>query len=149
MNMLATSFFRKVDELPILDVLGLEVRVLAGGDETDAQSCITRMSCPQGVGAPLHRHPHAENFFVMEGTLSVQLGEETIALGPGEFFHVHADAPHGFRNEAAEPAVFINCATPAGHEAFFRDMDAMSKRGHYDLSEVAAVCAKHQIELLV
>jgi hypothetical protein len=39
-----------------------------------------------GAGPPLHYHANMEDsFFVVEGILTVQLGDEVVELGPGDF----------------------------------------------------------------
>ena len=47
------------------------------------------------AGPPLYVHPgHPEGFYVLEGQLLVQIGDEVRTARPGEFFFAAAGAPH-------------------------------------------------------
>ena len=49
-----------------------------------------------GEGPPLHWHPYAETWLVLEGTVRFhQAGEEADA-GPGDIYTVPPDTPHRF-----------------------------------------------------
>lgn len=45
--------------------------------------------------------------YVLRGRLEIRLGEESIALGPGDGFHLSADLPHSLRNAGEEPTEVV------------------------------------------
>ena len=52
---------------------------------------------PAGSGAGYHRHPtYDETFIICEGRYDFRLGEERLALGPGDVVFVPRGTPHGF-----------------------------------------------------
>lgn len=144
----SNSTLRAPEECPVLNVLGLDVQVLANGTETGGQSTITKMVCHPGPGAPVHRHPHSENFFVLKGELTVLIESDWHRLSEGQFAHIHSGSVHAFRNDQATAAEFINMATPAGHDLFFKEIDAHCRSGPPDMQAVAKICRDHQIELI-
>jgi hypothetical protein len=72
---------------------------------------------PEGEG-PLHVHYREdEGFWVLEGQLTFEVGEETIEAGPGSFVFGPKDVPHRFTVESG-PARLLFILSPAGFEEF-------------------------------
>jgi quercetin dioxygenase-like cupin family protein len=70
---------------------------------------------PPGVATPLHRHDkEAEAFYVLEGRLDYQAGEELFELRAGSFIHLPRGLPHAFRIRGDTPARFLALTAPAG-----------------------------------
>ena len=73
-----------------------------------------------GDGPPLHRHEREdEAWYVIEGDLRFQLGEEIAAAPAGSFVFVPRGTPHCFQNAGGSPARILVLFTPAGMEGFF------------------------------
>ena len=65
--------------------LGGLATVKATGKETDGRYTLIEIFEPEGEG-PLHvHHREDEGFFIIEGELTFQIGEETIKASPGSF----------------------------------------------------------------
>jgi mannose-6-phosphate isomerase-like protein (cupin superfamily) len=83
---------------------------------------------PYLSGPPLHVHRDQDDtFFVLEGVLTIQLGEEVVDLGPGDFATAPPGAPHTFDNiypDRPAPKV-CNLMTPGGLDSLFQDMARM------------------------
>jgi quercetin dioxygenase-like cupin family protein len=80
------------------------------------------------AGPPLHVHREQDDtFFVLDGVLTVQVGEELFDLGPGDFASVPPGIPHTFDNckKDQPPVKVVNLMTPGGLDAQFRDMAAL------------------------
>jgi quercetin dioxygenase-like cupin family protein len=78
-------------------------------------------------GPPLHVHDDQDDsFFVLEGVLTVQAGEETFELKPGDFASVPPGVPHTFDNVDPNqgPVRTINMMTPAVLHDFFAQQAA-------------------------
>lgn len=70
---------------------------------------------PPGVATPLHRHTReAEAFYVLEGRLDYQAGEERFELYDGCFIHLPQGLPHAFRIRGDSPARLLALTAPAG-----------------------------------
>jgi quercetin dioxygenase-like cupin family protein len=72
------------------------------------------MSVGYASGPPLHVHQGQEDsFYVVRGVLTVQLGEDVVALQPGDFASAPAGLPHTFTNTDREQvAEVVNVMTP-------------------------------------
>jgi len=73
-------------------------------------------------GPPLHLHLYQDEwFYVMEGEVVFQVGDERVQLKPGESVLGPRRVPHAFSSVAPESRMLI-AFTPAGMmEKFFRD----------------------------
>lgn len=75
-----------------------------------------------GGGPPPHIHTVAsETFRVIEGEVTLLVGERTVRAGPGATVHVPAGVPHNFRNEGGVPARMLMVIAPAGLERLFME----------------------------
>ena len=80
---------------------------------------------PGFPGPPLHVHPGMdETFLVLEGTLTVRIGDDVRELGPGETAIVPGAVAHTFANDADAPLRFLAVCAPGGFEEYFRAMAA-------------------------
>jgi hypothetical protein len=72
---------------------------------------------PEGEG-PLHvHHNEDEGFWVLEGELTFEVGEETIKAQPGSFVFGPKDVPHRYTVDSG-PARLLYILSPAGFEEF-------------------------------
>ncbi len=73
-----------------------------------------------GGGPPPHiHHLEEEQFYVLEGELTFQVGGQTYRASSGDFVHIPRDTVHAFKNGPA-PARLLATFAPAGIEGFFR-----------------------------
>jgi mannose-6-phosphate isomerase-like protein (cupin superfamily) len=101
--------------------------VLHSTSETSAGSFFLSESelAPGFPGPPLHVHETIHDmFYVLEGTLTVQLGSEESEAGPGTFVCASPGTPHRFANNSDEPVRFLNLQTPGGFERYMRELAA-------------------------
>jgi len=88
----------------------------------DAALGAVEVTVPAGwPGPPLHHHAFAEAFYVLEGTLTFELGEARTSAGPGELVHVPGGAIHTLANHSEAPARYLLLCTPGGFERRFDD----------------------------
>ena len=96
-------------------------------------------------GPPLHLHLAQEEwFYVMEGRVAFQVGEQRIELKPGESVLAPRLVPHTFSAVSDTPARMFIAFTPAGRmEEFFRDTnggipnrDLTAIFAHYDMKYI-------------
>jgi len=101
---------------------------------------------PQTPGPPLHVHHEADEFFyVIDGHLLVQAGEERHDLGPGCFAWLPRQTPHTYANVSDSPVHMVGGAVPGGMEEFFAAQGAYFARlqGPPDPEQLAAIWAGH------
>jgi mannose-6-phosphate isomerase-like protein (cupin superfamily) len=68
------------------------------------------------AGLPLHHHDFDELFWVLDGELTFQLGDEVVTRRAGEIAFVPRGVHHTFANHGGAPARTIIACTPGGFE---------------------------------
>ncbi|WP_017603748.1 cupin domain-containing protein [Nocardiopsis alkaliphila] len=97
-------------------VLGTETRttILTTGEESGGRFDVTDSTQIPGARTPLHLHTrYEERLCVLEGTLTIWLGEETRKLGPGDYVTIPTRVPHAIE-VGDEGARAINITSPPG-----------------------------------
>jgi quercetin dioxygenase-like cupin family protein len=100
---------------------GLAV-IKASGADTGGQMAILEITEPPDAVAPRHvHHNEDEAFWVLEGNVTFEVGDETIPAGPGAYAFGPRDIPHSYRvGRSGCRMLFI--VTPAGFEELVRRM---------------------------
>jgi quercetin dioxygenase-like cupin family protein len=99
------------------------------GEQTDGRLLQVHSSDARGAAPPLHIHRDAdETWYVIDGELTVFVGDERIDAGPGDFVFGPMGVPHAFlvTSEHAETLITFSPAGtrgPAGYgiDGFFRE----------------------------
>ena len=99
--------------------------VVLRSEETAGAVSIVELSSNAGwPGPPLHRHDFDEAFYVTEGELTFQLGEEVFTRGPGGLAFAPRNVAHTYANHSDAPARALLVCTPAGFERYFARLEA-------------------------
>lgn len=122
-----------------------EILIKATGDETAGTFFLSESTIAPGFpGPPAHRHERLiDMFYVLEGVLSVRLGEETHQLEAGSFVCVPAGVVHTFSNPSEHPVRFLNFNTPAGWENYMRDLAEAAKAGALTPDVIGRVASQY------
>lgn len=90
--------------------------------ETPSLFAIEHTAIQPGWGPPLHFHLAQEEwFYVIEGEVLFQLGDQRLILKPGDSILGPRNVPHAFLAAGPNPARMLITFTPAGQmEEFFR-----------------------------
>lgn len=113
--MTTTVVARDQGEGPATWALGALFEHLATGPETGGAFSFTKVTQPSGTATPLHLHTReAEAFYLLDGTMTYQAGEQTYKLSPGSFIYLPTGVPHAFRITGETPASFLAIAAPGG-----------------------------------
>jgi len=92
-----------------------------------------------GTGPPLHVHATQEDsFYVLEGVLTIQLGDEVIELSPGDFATAPPGVPHSLTNAHADQGTCraISLLTPGiGFDHYIGQVDQVAAMGDRDALE--------------
>jgi quercetin dioxygenase-like cupin family protein len=124
---------------------GSEIVIKATGDETGESFFLSESTLPPGFpGPPPHRHRQLVHmFYVLEGVLTVRLGEATREFQPGAFVCVPPGAVHTFSNASDSPVRFLNFNTPAGWENYMRDLAEAAKNGPLTPAVIGRVASNY------
>jgi quercetin dioxygenase-like cupin family protein len=94
-----------------------------------------------GEGPPLHTHAaQHDTFYVLDGVLTVQIGDERLEMRKGDYASVPPGVPHAFDNTRKDQPLVkvLNIMTPGGIDQFFVMLKEQGGRAAFDA--VAAKC---------
>ena len=108
---------------------------------------------PESGGAPPHRHSYEDEYaYVLEGTLTLMVGDEVVEAGPGTLAALTRGSVHAFWNATNQPVRTLFFVSEGGFEHFF-DAVAISLRDDPPATaedanaRVGAIAAEHGIEI--
>ena len=103
---------------------------------------------PGFPGPPPHVHDHLHDmFYVLEGTLTMRLGDDTLELPAGSS-SVSPGVVHTFSNPRDAPVRFLNFNTPAGWEHYMRDLGALLAQGPPSQEEMGRVASRYDFRVV-
>ena len=101
---------------------GMLAEFKATSADTGGRYSLLEMTAPPGLQVPLHIHyGEDEGFYVVEGSITVEVGEATVEVTAGEHAFGPRDVPHRF-TAGSEGARMLWVLTPAGFEDFVYDV---------------------------
>ena len=127
-------------------VVGDVYRFLATGEETNGKYALMEAIVPPGGGPPPHIHSREEEgFYILEGEITFQIGDERIVATAGVFANMPVGTPHSFKNDSNRPAKMLISVAPAGLEKMFFEVGVPVVQG----ATTAAQPTKEEIEKLL
>lgn len=86
----------------------------ATGANSDGRMELAVLPVGYGFGPPLHIHDVQEDsFYIVDGVITAQLGDDLVELGPGDFATAPPGVPHTFTNTDRDHlATVVNLMTP-------------------------------------
>jgi quercetin dioxygenase-like cupin family protein len=122
-----------------------EILIKATGAETGGSFFLSETTIEPGFpGPPAHVHERLHDmFYVLDGELTVRLGDNSERLGAGTFVCVPPGVVHTFSNDSDAPVRFLNFNTPAGWEKYMRELGEAAKAGPLTREAIGAVAARH------
>ncbi|MCE9589738.1 MAG: quercetin 2,3-dioxygenase [Planctomycetes bacterium] len=147
---------RKPSEGRTIAFVGDVYRILATGDDTNGKYALVEATVPPGAGPPLHVHSREEEgFYVLEGEITLTIGDKRAVATPGTFANTPVGTPHTFKNESNRPAKMLALIAPAGLEKMFLEVGVPVADGTQvappptkaELEKLASVVARYGIEV--
>jgi quercetin dioxygenase-like cupin family protein len=126
------------------------VTIKATGEETNDSFYLGEGVFEPGFpGPPPHRHRRLHDmFYVLDGTLTMRLGDETLELEPGSFVCVPPGVVHTFSNPSDTAVKILNFNTPAGWENYMRDLAAALAGGTPTQEEIGQIASRYDFEVV-
>ncbi|MDQ6604990.1 MAG: cupin domain-containing protein [Actinomycetota bacterium] len=127
---------------------GSEIVIKATGEGTDGSFFMAETTVAPGFpGPPPHWHRRLHDmFYVLEGVLTMRLGEETHEVQAGSFVCVPPGTVHTFSNPNASPVRFLNMNTPAGFEHYMRELGEAAKSGPLTPEVMGPIASRYDFE---
>ena len=133
---------------------GMLAEVKASAAETGGRYALLEITAPPGLRTPLHVHYREdEGFYVLDGSVTILVGEQTVELGPGRHAFGPRDVPHRFTVGPAG-ARMIWVLTPGGFEDFVAEVSVpaaaptVSPPSVLPPDDAAEIVLRHGMELL-
>jgi quercetin dioxygenase-like cupin family protein len=127
-------------------VVGDVYRFLATGEDTNGKYAMWEAIVPPGGGPPPHVHSREEEgFYILEGEITLQVGDKRLMASAGMFANMPVGTPHSFKNEGGKPARMLISIAPAGLEEMFFEVGVPVSQE----ATTAAPPTKEEIERLL
>ena len=94
------------------DILWL---IHASSQQTGGAYCLLEQFCPRNSGPPPHYHDQHEGFYLLEGAITFQAGDQILKAQGGFSVSIPRGTIHSFRVDS-EVAHVLNFYTPGGFE---------------------------------
>lgn len=148
---------RKPTEGRTIAVVGDLYRFLATGDETDDKYAMFEAIVPPGGGPPPHAHSREEeSFYVLEGEITITVGDQKIVATAGTFANMPIGSLHSFKNATDKTARMIISVAPAGLEKMFFEVGLPVKLGETppppteaEIAKLLAVAPNYGVQIKV
>ena len=124
-----------------------EFLIKATGDDTGGGLFLCEATLPPDAPTPPpHHHDRMwDMFYVLEGVLTVRVGDVTQDAGPGTFVRVPPGTVHTFSNDGDAPARFLNLSTPGGWEGYMRELAQGLSSGRPPAEVFAGLVERHDV----
>jgi mannose-6-phosphate isomerase-like protein (cupin superfamily) len=104
--------------------VGMLAEVKASAADTAGQYTLVEVTAPPGLESPLHVHyTEDEGFYVLEGSVTIVVGDETVELAAGQHAFGPRDIPHRF-TVGPDGARMLWVLTPGGFENLIHEASA-------------------------
>jgi quercetin dioxygenase-like cupin family protein len=120
--------------------------IKATSDDTGGSFFLSETTLAPGMpGPPPHVHERlTDMFYVLEGTLTLRLGDDEHEAPPGTFACVPPGNVHTFANRTDAPVRFLNFNTPGGFEEYMRELAGAMAGGEPPTPEtIGAIAARY------
>jgi quercetin dioxygenase-like cupin family protein len=150
-----SPFVTHRDDAPAYWSLGELLTLHATAEQTGGAFSLMEERLPKGAEPPPHVHRREdESFLVLEGALTVRVGDATFDARPGSFVFCPRDVPHLLTVESDEVRMLTLC-TPGGVERLFVELGEPATArtlppagDEPDVERVVALAAHYGAEVL-
>lgn len=106
----------------VLHPTGAHMSIKVFASETGGVYSLMETVLPPGGVVPKHIHKEEdENNFILEGQLTMHIGEAVYLAVPGSYVVAPRGVEQYFKNESDSDCRFLTTFTPGGAEGFFKD----------------------------
>jgi len=139
-----------------VNILGIPMVIRIHGRDTGGVISAVESHDVPGGGPPPHIHSREEEgFYVLEGEISVTVGEEHFIVQAGMFANMPVGSLHSFKNESQTTARMLISVAPAGLEKMFFEVGVPLAVGattappptKEEIAKMLAVAARYGVEI--
>jgi mannose-6-phosphate isomerase-like protein (cupin superfamily) len=133
---------------------GMLAEIKASAADTEGRYTLVEITAPAGLQTPLHVHyTEDEGFYVLDGSVTIEAGGQTVELAAGEHVMGPRDVPHRF-TVGPDGAHMLWVLTPGGFEDFVDEVSVPAGSATVPPASVvppadaAEIVRRHGMELL-
>ena len=140
--------FARTSAVEPIQVLSDQLRLLMRSSDSPFQMSAMVVDVPPGGFVPPHTHAkEEEGYFVLDGELTLTIGDQSRALRPGDFGHVAPRTVHGYANAGTAPVRFLAWTVGGPIDRFFEAMSERVKEMPRDAGAMAEITARFGVEM--
>jgi mannose-6-phosphate isomerase-like protein (cupin superfamily) len=132
-----------------LSVGGTRITVKSTDETTGGRLFLAESAIEPGFPGPpphVHRALH-DVFYVLDGTLALRVGEDTVEAAAGSFACFPPGVVHTFSNPGSEPVRLLNFNTPAGWERYMRELAEAARSAQLDPPTIGRIASRYDFEV--
>jgi mannose-6-phosphate isomerase-like protein (cupin superfamily) len=117
-----------------------ELLIKAEAGDGEGTFYLGELTLASGFSGPVpHVHErHLDSFFVIDGTLTVRLGDDEVEASAGSYAVAPPGRVHTFSNPGESTVRALNIMAPAGFEQYFKEAVAAGTTDPAQLAEIAS-----------
>lgn len=144
-------------EKEALNWLGELAIIHTTGEETNGKYCVIELFATKEGSPPWHvHHNEDEGFYIIDGELTVSVGDKTYKGTNGDFLLAPKDIPHTYKVDSPGFARILLICSPAGFEEAVREMSSpatsltpiIPDNSDIDFEKIADLASKLGIEFV-
>jgi quercetin dioxygenase-like cupin family protein len=117
------------NELEVFPYDAGRVKFITSSEDTSGACAVVELTEMPGYKTAWHQHNSCEEaFYVVEGTLTIQIADKTYEFPTGSYVLIPRGTPHGQGNFGTAPVRLLTTFTPGGFDHFFRDRVDLFKK---------------------
>lgn len=122
---------------------------LCGSHTGGAFSIVEHSMAPSTLGAPPHTHSNEDELsYILEGEVTVLIGEELIQGSAGSYVFKPRGISHAFWNASDRPARILEFIIPAGFEKYFEEVaPAFRADGPPDINHIMQTASRYGLQM--
>ena len=121
------------------------VAKLAGVDTGGSVAIVEHPLAPGILGAAPHSHECEDEIsYVLEGEVTVMVGDEVVTAAAGSYVVKPRRVPHTFWNASEAPARLLEIIAPVGFETYFTELgQILANPGPPDMAAIGALAGRY------
>jgi quercetin dioxygenase-like cupin family protein len=125
-----------------------QVCIKLKSQNSDNRMTVVTVDVPPGSMVAPHVHLHEEeSYYMLEGSITVQVAGEETLVKSGDFVHIPPGTAHSYRNDSSQPSRFLAWAIGGSLDEFFLEIGATIKSVPDDLAKLPAILDRHGIQM--
>ncbi|AKG20470.1 cupin domain-containing protein [Calothrix sp. 336/3] len=132
-----------------LQVLTDRICIKFKSADSPNQMAVMTVDVPADGCVPPHIHDkEEESYFMLQGSIVMQLGNQEFTIEPGDFVHVPPGTIHGYKNPSPQCARFLAWTIGGAIDDFFTEMAEKVQEIPDDLPKMSAILEKYGVQMV-